>query len=202
MTGRVDFFFDYGSPYSYVANAMLPDLARRTGAEVAYRPMLLGAVFKATGNQSPAFEPCEPKRRYAAATLMRWTRRLGLPFRMNPSFPIDTLVLMRGAVASQRLGVFDAYHAAIYPAMWSQGKNLGQEPVVREVLGEAGIDADRLLALAADDDVKRALRANTDEALSRGAFGAPTFVVGDELFFGADHMDFVEEVLGAGGASR
>jgi 2-hydroxychromene-2-carboxylate isomerase len=195
MTARVEFFFDYGSPYSYIANANLPALLERSGAEVVYRPMLLGGVFKATGNQSPALESCESKRNYGGANLARWVRRLELPFRMNPHFPINTITLMRGAVAAQREGVFDAYHAAIFPAMWRDGLDMGQEPVVREVLTEAGVDPDRILRLAGDDEVKAALRATTEEAVARGAFGAPTFLLGDQLFFGADHMAYLEEAL-------
>ena len=195
MTGRFEFFFDYGSPYSYIADANLAGVLQRTGAEVIYRPMLLGGGFKATGNQSPAFESCEPKRSYGGANLARWIERLEIPFRMNPHFPINTITLMRGAVAAQREGVFDVYHAAVFPAMWRDGLDLGQEPVFREVVTGAGIDADRILTLAGDDEVKGALRAATDEAVSRGAFGAPTFLIGDALFFGADHMAYLEEAL-------
>jgi 2-hydroxychromene-2-carboxylate isomerase len=197
MTGRVEFFFDYGSPYSYIADANLPGLLERTGAEVVYRPMLLGGVFKATGNQSPALESCEAKRNYGGANLSRWVQRLDLPFRMNPHFPINTITLMRGAIAAQREETFNAYHAAIFPAMWRDGLDMGQEPVLREVLTSAGIDSDRILALAIDDDVKSALRSATEEAVSRGAFGAPSFLLGDQLFFGADHMAYLEEALGA-----
>jgi 2-hydroxychromene-2-carboxylate isomerase len=199
MAGRIEFFFDYGSPFSYIADANLPGLLARTGAELAYRPMLLGGVFKATGNQSPAFDACEPRRNYGGANLARWVRRLALPFRMNPFFPINTLTLMRGAVAAQREGLLDAYHAALFPAMWRDGLDLGQEPVFRSVLTDAGIDADRILQLAGDDAVKGVLRATTEEAVARGAFGAPTFLLGDELFFGADHMVYLEEALGAAG---
>jgi len=197
MAGRIEFFFDYGSPYSYIADANLPGLLERTGAEVVYRPMLLGGVFKATGNQSPAFDPVAPRRGYGGANLARWVRRLDLAFQMNPHFPINTLTLMRGAVAAQGEGVFDAYHAALFPAMWRDGLDLGQEPVFRSVLGDAKIDADRILALAGDDAVKGELRATTEEAVARGAFGAPTFLLGDELFFGADHMAYLEEALAA-----
>jgi 2-hydroxychromene-2-carboxylate isomerase len=194
---RLEFFYDYGSPYSYLANSRLPALAARTGSELAYRPMLLGGVFKATGNRSPAAETIEAKRRYGAVELSRWVAHLGVPFQMNPHFPIDTLRLMRAAHAAQAQGVFVAFHAAVYPAFWALGENLGDESVVARVLGEAGLDAAAILAAASADAAKTALRATTDEAVARGAFGAPTFFVGDEMFFGNDRLDFVERALRA-----
>ena len=202
MARSVEFFFDYGSPYSYLANTQLPALRARSGCEIVYRPMLLGGVFKATGNQSPALEPVEAKRRYGAAEILRWVERLGVAFQMNPHFPINTLGLMRAAHAAQKHGVFDAFHAAVYPAFWARGENLGDPPVVVRVLREAGLDAVALLAAAKEDAAKAALRATTDEAVERGAFGAPTFFVGDEMFFGQDRLDFVERALGAGEARR
>ncbi len=192
---KLEFFYDYGSPYSYLADTQLAALRGRTGCETVYRPMLLGAVFKATGNRSPAFEPVEPKRRYGATELQRWVARLGVPFQFNPHFPIDTLRLMRAAHAAQMLGAFAAFHAAVYPAFWAQGENLGDPEVVSRVLTRSGLDAGALLAAAGDDSAKRALRATTDEAVERGAFGAPTFFVGDEMFFGNDRLDFVERAL-------
>ena len=195
MARRVEFFFDYGSPYSYLADAKLPALQGRTGAELVYRPMLLGGVFKATGNQSPALEPCEPKRSYGGTTLRRSMKRYGVSFQANPHFPINTLPLMRATIAAQRAGIFDAFHRAVYPAFWAEGRNLGDPDVVRSVLEKAGLDAGALLAASQEPEVKDRLRANTEEAVSRGAFGAPTFFLGDEMFFGADHMDFLEEAL-------
>ena len=195
MARQVEFFFDYGSPYSYLANAKLAALRERTGAEVVFRPMLLGGVFKATGNQSPAMEPCEPKRSYGGTTLRRSMKRHDVPFQGNPHFPINTLPLMRAAIAAQRAGVFDAFHRAVYPAFWAEGQNLGDPDIVRSVLGKAGLDPEALFAASQDPEVKDRLRANTEEAVSRGAFGAPTFFLEDEMFFGADHMDFLEEAL-------
>jgi 2-hydroxychromene-2-carboxylate isomerase len=192
---RLEFFFDYGSPYSYLANSRLPALAERTGAELNYRPMLLGGVFKATGNSSPAVEPCEAKRAYGALELQRWIAHLGVPFRGNPHFPINTLLLMRTAVAAQRAGVFDPFHRAVYPAFWAEGENLGELEVVSRVLEKAGLDARALLEAAGDPAVKAELRATTEEAVARGAFGAPTFFVADEMFFGSDRLDFVERAL-------
>jgi 2-hydroxychromene-2-carboxylate isomerase len=192
---RLEFFFDYGSPYSYVADAQLPALCARAGAELVYRPMLLGGVFKATGNRSPALEAVEGKRRYGAITLFRYAEEAGLPPPRNPHFPIDTLALMRCAVAAQRAGVFPAFHRAVYPAFWARGLDLGASDVLAGVLRDAGLDAARLLAASADPEVKAELRATTEEAVARGVFGAPSLFVGDQLFFGSDHLRFAERAL-------
>lgn len=193
---RLEFFFDYGSPYSYLADTQLAALRERTGCELVHRPMLLGGVFKASGNRSPAMEPVEAKRRYGAIELQRFVEHYGVPFRANPHFPIDTLRIMRAAHAAQRARVFEAFHAAIYPAFWVEGANLGEEAELRSVLDAAELDAGALLEAAADPEVKASLRRTTDEAVARGAFGAPTFFVGDEMFFGADRLPFVERALG------
>ncbi len=195
MAARLEFFFDYGSPYSYLADTQLPALAARTGAELLYRPMLLGGVFKATGNRSPALEPVENKRRYGTLELRRWVAHYGVPFRGNPFFPIDTLRLMRTAVAAQRERVFERLHRVVFPAFWAQERNLGDPDVLREVLEGAGLDAKRLAARAEDPEIKAELRATTEEAVARGAFGAPSFYVGDQLFFGNDRLPFVERAL-------
>ena len=195
MARRLEFFFDYGSPYSYVANAQVEPVCARTGAELVYRPMLLGGVFKATGNRSPAQEPVDAKRRYGGVTLLRYAQEAGVAFRPNPHFPIDTLALMRCAVAAQRRGDFPVFHRAVYPAFWAQGLNLGERGVLARVLAGAGLDAEALIAAASDPEVKAELRATTEEAVARGAFGAPSFFVGDQLFFGSDHLRFAERAL-------
>ena len=197
MARRLEFFFDYGSPYSYVANGQLPALVARAGATLVYRPMLLGGVFKATGNRSPAAEPIEAKRRYGGLTLLRYAVEAGVPFRPNPHFPIDTLFLMRCAVAAQRASVFEPFHARVYPAFWAEGLDLGDREVLGRVLSDAGLDVAALFEGAQAPEAKAALRANTDEAVARGAFGAPTFFVGEELFFGSDHLRFVLRALEA-----
>jgi 2-hydroxychromene-2-carboxylate isomerase len=198
---RLEFFFDYGSPYSYLADSRLAALAERTGAELTYRPMLLGGVFKATGNSSPVATPCEAKRAYGLLELERWVAHLGVPFSGNPHFPINTLLLMRTAVAAERAGVFEPFHRAIYPAFWAGGQNLGDPEVVSRVVEKAGLDARALLEAAADAAVKAELRATTEEAVARGAFGAPTFFVEGEMFFGNDRLDFVERALTRRGGS-
>jgi 2-hydroxychromene-2-carboxylate isomerase len=195
MPRSVEFFFDYGSPYSYLANALLPGVAGRSGAEIVHRPMLLGGVFKATGNQSPMVEPVAAKRAYSGLMLQRSAAHHGIRFQANPHFPINTLALMRAAVAAQRDGVFDAFHAAIYPAFWVRGLDLGDPAVVAQVLSAAGLDAAKLADRATHDDVKAELRATTEEAIARGAFGAPTFFFRDQMFFGTDHLPFLERAL-------
>ena len=195
MSPSVEFFFDYGSPYSYLANGLLPGLRERTGAEIVYRPMLLGGVFKATGNHSPALESVAAKRSYGGAAMRRWVEHYGADFQGNPHFPINTLALMRMSVAAQQAGAFDAYHAAIHPAFWAEGRNLGDPDEVARVLDAAGLDSKHLAALGGEPAAKDELRANTDEAVARGAFGAPTFFLGDEMYFGADHVMFLEKAL-------
>lgn len=198
MAPRLEFFFDYGSPFSYLVDTQLLALCERSGAELVYRPMLLGGVFKATGNRSPIQEPVENKRGYGGLTLRRWVEHYGVPFVLNPHFPINTVQVMRGAVAAQRAGVFEAYHRALFPAFWAEGENLGDPDVVAEVLERAGLDAASLLEATSHDTVKQELRANTDEAVERGAFGAPTFFVEGQMYFGNDHLVFVEKALGGG----
>ncbi len=195
MAREFEFFFDYGSPFSYLADTQLEGLAGRTGARVLYRPMLLGGVFKETGNSSPI--AIEAKRKYMMADLERWAKHYGVPPLHNAHFPINTIRLMRGAVAAERLGVFAAYHRAIYEAFWRDGLNLGDAAVVRGVLERAGLDAERIALASEEPAVKDALRVSTETAVARGAFGAPTFFVGDRMFWGNDRLMFVEQALRA-----
>jgi 2-hydroxychromene-2-carboxylate isomerase len=192
---RIEFYFDYGSPFSYLADTQVAGVAKRTGADLVYRPMLLGGIFKATGGASPATIPA--KAAYMNVELRRWAARYGVPFGGNPHFPINTLPLMRGAIAAEHAGCFPAYHAAIFPAFWADGLDLGREEVVREVLAGAGLDEKDIVGHAADPEVKEGLKAATEDAVRRGVFGAPTFFVGDEMFWGNDRLILVEEMLGA-----
>jgi len=195
MPRAIEFFFDYGSPYSYLANAVLPDLARRHSAELVYRPMLLGGVFKATGNQSPMYESVAAKRAYGAHAMRRTAALCGVAIPHNPHFPINTLALMRIAVAAQQAGVFAPFHAAVYSAFWAKGENLGSADVIAEVLAGAGLDAADLAQRADTRPVKEELRATTEEAVARGAFGAPSIFFAGELYFGVDHLPFLERAL-------
>ena len=191
----VEYFFDVGSPTAYLAWTQLPKIAAETGATIAWRPMLLGGVFKATGNASPVAVPA--KGRWMNDDIARWARRYGVPFAFNPHFPINTLTLMRGATALQmrRPAEFLRYLDVIERAMWEAPKNLGDPAVLAATLAAAGFDADELAAGVGDPEVKARLVATTDEAVGRGVFGAPTFFVGDAMFFGQDRLDFVREAL-------
>ncbi len=195
MTRSVDFLFDYGSPAAYLAWTQLPHLAADTGATVVMKPILLGGVFQSTGNRAPITVPA--KGRYLFKDMARYAKAYGVPLVMNPHFPINTITLMRIDVAltlraDPRL---DAYRAAVFPAIWSEQKNMGDPATVAAVLASAGFTADELVAMAADPQVKETLKTWTQEAVDRGAFGAPTFFVGDEMFWGQDRLDFVRSAL-------
>jgi len=194
MAKPIEFFFDYVSPYSYLGNSELERVAARAGAEIVYRPMFLGGVMQATGNRPPG--TVAAKGAYMTRDLERWARRYGVPMAMNPHFPLNTLGAMRGALVALDDGTFPAYHRAMFQAMWRDGVNLADEPAYRAVVEAAGLDVEQLCARRADQAVKDRLRANTDEAIARGAFGAPSFFVGEELFFGNDRLDFVAEAVG------
>ncbi len=196
MSTNLDFYFDVGSPTAYLAWQRLLQLRDQYDLQINFKPMLLGGVFKATENQSPVANPA--KGAYMASMDMpRFAARYGVPLAFNPHFPVNTLTLQRGAIAAQRAGCLEDYLAAIYPAMWIDAKNVGDTDVVQAVLRAAGLDAEGLLAATQDPEVKAALISNTEEAVSRGAFGAPTMYIGDEMFFGQDRLDFVEERLRA-----
>jgi 2-hydroxychromene-2-carboxylate isomerase len=190
---QIEFLFDYGSPFSYLADTQMPALAARTGAKLVYTPILLGGVLKATGNASPMAVPAKGK--YMSVELKRWASRFGIPALNNPFFPINTMKLMRGAVASQQLGVFDRYHATIFPGFWGKGLNLGDAEVFAGVLEASKLPAAEILRASETDEVKDRLRRNTDDAVARGMFGAPAFFVGPEMFWGNDRLDWVEEAV-------
>lgn len=193
MSKTVEFFFDFGSPTSYLAWTQLPHIAAAAGAQIVWRPMLLGGVFKASGNQSPVSIPA--KGRYMLQDLARFARRYEVPLAFNPHFPINTLQLMRGAVAYLDSEQFLPYAKAVFEALWVQQQNLGNPEVVAAVLSAAGLDAAEFERLVGDEAVKQRLKDNTEEAIRRGVFGAPTFFVGSEMFFGQDRLDFVAEAL-------
>jgi 2-hydroxychromene-2-carboxylate isomerase len=197
---ELEFLFDYGSPFSYLASLQIEGFAKRNEAIARYTPILLGAVLKATGNSSPMTVPA--KARYMAIELRRWAARYNVPFKPNPyPFMANTLRLMRGAVAAQQLGYFLLYHRAVYRAVWAEGQNLGDETIFRQVLDRVGVPATRLTTAAEDQSVKDELRRNTERAVERGVFGAPTFFVGSEMFWGNDRFDFIEEVLRKGNSN-
>lgn len=190
-----EFWFDFGSPASYLAHTQMASLAENCGAQAHYRPMLLGGVFQATGNHSPATIPA--KGAYTFTDFDRFAARYGVPLNRNPHFPINTLMLMRGAVGLQlrEPARFMAYVDAMFRAIWVEAQNLNDPSTVGAVLHVAGFNPAALLALTQDAEVKDRLKAVTQEAIDRGVFGAPTFFVGDQMFWGQDRIDFVKEAL-------
>ena len=191
----LEFHFDFGSPTSYLAYTQLPRIARETGATLVWQPMLLGGVFKATGNASPVSVPA--KGRWMGEDISRWARRWGVAFVFNPHFPINTLTLMRGAVGLQlrQPADFQRYADAVFHAMWVAPRNLGDAAELAAVLSAAGFDAAAFATLVADAEVKAKLVANTEASVARGVFGAPTCFVGEQMFFGQDRLDFVQQAL-------
>ena len=189
MAKQIEFFYDYLSPFSYLADTQLPAIARRAGAEIVYRPILLGAVMKATGNSGPL--PIQGKAGYNVTDFQRWAKRYGVPAQFSPHFPFNTIRLLRAAIAAQRHGRFAEFHSAAFRAIWERGQDLSKEAALQHLLNDVGIDP----ALIDGDEIKHQLRVNADEAVNRGAFGAPTFFVGDEMFWGNDRLDFVEEAV-------
>jgi 2-hydroxychromene-2-carboxylate isomerase len=196
----VIFYFDFGSPNAYLAHKVIPEIEKRSGARFVYVPALLGGIFKATGNQSPAqaFAGIPSKLAYEAKETRRFVKRHGITeYAMNPHFPVNTLQIMRGAVAAQQLGVFEAYVDAVFRAMWVNGLKMDDPAVIKHAFGDAGLPADRLIELMGDPAVKSRLIENTEAAVARGVFGSPSFLVGDELFFGKDRLRDVEEEVAA-----
>jgi len=196
MPGKVEFFYDFVSPTAYLAWKQLPAIAERTGGEIVYRPMFLGGVMQTTGNRPPG--TVEAKGRWMQADLERFAKRYGVDYVRNPHFPMLTLTVQRAACGLVERPGFEAYLEAIFNAAWRDAKNIADKAVVAEVLTAAGLDAAEILALAEDPANKEKLKANTDEAIARGAFGAPTFFVGEEMHFGQDRLDWVEAALARG----
>jgi 2-hydroxychromene-2-carboxylate isomerase len=198
---NLTFYFDFGSPNAYLAHKVLPALAERTGLSVTYAPILLGGVFKLTGNRSPmeAFAGIKSKLAYEQLETRRFVARHGLiAYRQNPHFPVNTLTLMRMAVAAQDLGVFEAYVDSVFADMWERGLKMDDPDAVRAALGEAGLPAADLLAGAGQDAVKARLIEGTAQAVDLGVFGAPSFLLGEALYFGKDRLDEIERVARAG----
>jgi 2-hydroxychromene-2-carboxylate isomerase len=200
MTKAMEFLFDFGGPNSYLAHKVLPDLCARTGATVNYTPILLGGLFKITNNQAPLIRYAETpaKRNYEMLEFDRFVKANNIPFKMNPHFPINSLMLMRCAVAAQHLGCFMPYVDAIMAAMWEEGADAGDVAVVKDVLDRAALDSAALFAKAEDAEVKAELIANTEKAAARGAFGVPTFFVGEAMFWGKERLGQVEAALAQG----
>jgi len=195
---QLEFWFDFGSPNSYFAYKVLPEVEQRLGVKFSRKPALLGGIFKATGNQSPfyAFAKIPAKMDYTRREIMRFVRHHGLSnFTMNPHFPVNTLLAMRGAAAAEIAGELEPYLACVMKAMWEDGKKADDPEVLLGAIADAGLDAAFYQAKVADSDVKAALIASTQEAIDRGIFGVPTFFVGEEMFFGKDSLAAVEKEI-------
>jgi len=195
---KVEFHFDFGSPNAYLAGLVLPEIEQRTGVKFDYVPVLLGGVYKATGNMSPgeSLRGIKNKPEYNALETERFRRRHNIAkFKSNPFFPVNTLMLMRGVVAAEFEGLFEPYLRAAYHHMWVEPKKMDDPQIFRDAFLSSGIDIDRLIARAQQDDVKKKLIDNTQNAVARGEFGSPTFFVGDEMFFGKDKLREVEDEI-------
>jgi 2-hydroxychromene-2-carboxylate isomerase len=200
MTPKVEFHFDFGSPNAYFAHKVIPGIEQRTGAKFDYVPILLGGVFKLTNNQPPMvqFKDVKAKSDYMKIEIVRFIKKHGLTkFKMNPHFPVNTVQIMRGAVVAEADGQLPKYAEAVFRHMWEDGLKMDDPEVVRAALDAAGLDAARTLARIQEQDVKDRLLKNTQASVARGTFGAPTFFVGNEIFFGKDKLRDVEEHIEA-----
>ena len=195
---KVEFHFDFGSPNAYLSHLVLPEIEQRTGVKFAYVPILLGGVFKLTNNRSPAesLVGIKNKSEYERLEMNRFIRRHGITrFQPNPFFPVNTLMLMRGAIAAQSLGVFERYVDEMYRHMWADPKKMDDLNVLRAALEESGLDSERFFELSQTPEIKDRLLENTQRSVERGTFGSPTFFVGEEIFFGKDRLRDVEELI-------
>jgi 2-hydroxychromene-2-carboxylate isomerase len=195
---KVEFHFDFGSPNAYLAHLVIPEIERRTGAKFEYVPVLLGGVFKMTNNRSPAQSMAGIKNRleYEALERERFVRRHNITqFKWTPFFPVNTLLIMRGAIAAQLDGVFERYVDEMFRHMWAEPKKMDDPEVVRSALEESGFNAASLMVRTQEPEVKDRLLQNTQASVARGTFGAPTFFVGDEIFFGKDRLRDVEDEI-------
>ena len=195
---NVEFLFDFGSPNAYFCHKVIPAIEARTGVKFTYVPILLGGLFKLANNRSPAeaFAGIPNKRAYDMLEITRFVAKHKLDkYRFNPNFPVNTLKIMRGACAAQKLGCFERYVDVVYAAMWEDQKNMADDAVILETLNAGGLDGAAIVAASQDPDVKAALLANTESVHARGAFGSPTFFVGDEMWFGKERLRDVEDEI-------
>ncbi len=195
MTKTVDFYYDYGSPTAYLAWTQLSAMCAKHGATLNYQPILLGGIFKATDNQSPVM--VKPKGAWLMADVERFAKRYGVPYQFNPHFIVNTISAMRGAMWAKANGTLEAYNQAMFQAMWADGKDISDAQVLQEVVTSAGLDAAAMADAIQEQDVKQALIDATTAASARGIFGAPTMFVGEEMHFGQDRLDWVEQAIAA-----
>lgn len=192
MTKNVTFCFDFGSPYSYLAYNNLNSI-REAGGEVTIMPVLLGGIFKATGNQPPA--TVQKKGEYMFKDINRWSKKLGIPFKMNPYFPILTVPHMRGAVLAQRENILEKYMQVMFEAIWVKAMNLNDQEILTNIAEKSGINPNQFAEEISSDEIKNKLRENTEFAISKGAFGVPTYYLDDEMFWGIDSVKFLLDGL-------
>jgi 2-hydroxychromene-2-carboxylate isomerase len=200
MPANPEFHFDFGSPNAYFAHKVIPAIEKRTGATFAYVPILLGGVFKLTNNQPPmaAFKDVKSKLAYQRLEVIRFIRKHGLTsFKMNPNFPVNTVQIMRGAIAAEMDGQLAKYVDAVFRHMWEEGRKMDDPEVIKAALDAAGLDGARTLPRIQEQAVKDKLLQNTESSVARGTFGAPTFFVGEEIFFGKDSLRDVEDEIAA-----
>jgi 2-hydroxychromene-2-carboxylate isomerase len=198
LSTNPQFLFDFGSPNAFLSHEAIPAIEQRTKVKFEYVPVLLGGIFKATNNKSPAesLAGIRNKREFHAVETERFLKRFGVkPYTWNPHFPVNTLNLMRAAVAAQLEGVFEKYVEAAFHHMWVEPKKMDDPEVAAKALASSGLDAAKLLARAQEVEVKAKLIENTQSAVERGAFGSPTFFVGNEMFFGKEQLREVEEMV-------
>lgn len=193
MTKQVDFYYDFGSPTAYLAWTQLPEICKRYNANLNYCPMLLGAVFKATGNSTPVL--IEPKGKWLFDDIVRYANYYGVPYKMNPFFIINSMTMMRGAVWAKNNDVLSDYNKAMYEATWVSGLNTSETDVIASVMHKASLDADAMLKAVTDDGIKKQLINLTAAAIDQGVFGAPTMIVDGEFHFGQDRLEWVERKL-------
>ncbi len=193
MSKTVDFYYDYGSTASYLAWTQLPEICAKAGATINYKPMLLGGVFKSTGNTSPLL--VEAKAAYLKKDITRYVEYYDIPFSMNPHFPLNTVSIMRGAMWAAATEHLEHYNKAMFEAVWVEQKNMADPDVVTQVLEAAGFKSGPIIEATGQTDIKKALIDATNEAVERGVFGAPTMFVGGEMFFGQDRLDWVKKAL-------
>ncbi|MFT5501289.1 MAG: 2-hydroxychromene-2-carboxylate isomerase [Woeseiaceae bacterium] len=189
MNRKVEFFYDYVSPYTYLANSQLANL----NADIVYRPVLLGALMQSIGNQPPA--TLAARGNYLFADVRRWAAYYQIPYAMNPAFPVNTIKALRVALVADEMDRLDLLHQPLFDAVWAHGLDVNDDSVLTKIISDAGLVPDEIYPRITDDDIKARLRSNTDEAIERGVFGAPTFFVGDEMFFGNDRLHFVKAEL-------
>ena len=195
MSAQVDFYYDFGSPTAYLAWTQLPALCERNNATLNYKPVLLGGIFKATGNATPVL--IKPKGEWLLEDIVRYAAFYDVPYIMNPHFIINSLNMMRGAIWARNSGVIEDYNQAMFEATWVNGLNTADTDVIAKVAKDANLNSDAMLQSISDGAIKKQLMSETESAVALGVFGAPTMIVGDELHFGQDRLDWVERKLAA-----